>query len=218
PSRRGGTHDFVVPEALTGRLRRLVRERSATLYMTLLGAFEVLLQRYSGQKDFGIGTPIANRTEREVEELIGFFVNTLVMRAKLEGDPSFVELLGRVRQEALGAYAHQAVPFERVVEELEVERDLSGSSLFRVMFVLQNTPGEAEGLAGLQLEMVPFAVGTAKFDLTLTMEERGGTLVGSFEYARDLFDATTIERMAEHLGKLLEEIADKPEIKIWQLE
>ena len=120
--------------------------------MTLLAAFEALLQRYTGQDDFAVGTPIANRTAENVEGLIGFFVNTLALRANLDGNPSFVELLGRVRREALGAYAHQDVPFERLVEELHVERDVSRAPLFQVMFTLQNAPVGALVLEGLTLE------------------------------------------------------------------
>ena len=119
-SHRGATHAFVLPAALTGRLRRVGREQGATLYMTLLAAFEALLHRYTGQKDIAIGTPIANRTDEKLEPLIGFFVNTLVLRANVEGNPSFVELLARVQKEALGGYAHQEVPFERLVDELGV--------------------------------------------------------------------------------------------------
>ncbi|MDB4965383.1 MAG: linear gramicidin synthase subunit, partial [Myxococcales bacterium] len=217
PSHRGATHSFVVPAALTSELRRLARARGATLYMTLLAAFEVLLHRQTGQDSFAVGTPIANRTEREVEELIGFFVNTLVMRADLSADPSFDELLARVRQDALGAYAHQAVPFERLVEELRVERDLSRSALFQVMFVLQNAPAEPLALPGLTIEPLPVESATSKFDLMLTMEERGGELNGSFEYATDLFDASTIARMSAQLSQLLFAIADGPAQRISSL-
>ena len=153
--------------------------------MTLLAAFEALLHRYTGQKDFAIGTPIANRTDEKLEPLIGFFVNTLALRANVEGNPSFVELLARVQKEALGGYAHQAVPFERLVDELGVARDLSRNALFQVMFVLQNARVEALALAGLTFEGLPLETTTAKFDVTLAMEERGDELTGLFEYASE---------------------------------
>ncbi|MDB4970228.1 MAG: amino acid adenylation domain protein, partial [Myxococcales bacterium] len=217
PSHRGALEPFTLPAALTAKLRRLARERGVTLYMTLLAAFEVLLHRYTGQEDFAVGTPIANRTEREIEELIGFFVNTLVMRADLSANPSFVELLARVRREALGAYAHQAVPFERLVDEVGVERDGSRNPLFQVMFVMQNAPVEQMTLAGLTLESLAVDTGTAKFDLTLLMGEGPGGLVGSFEYATDLFDAPTMARLASHFVKLLGEIVEQPELRVGEL-
>ncbi|MDB4970229.1 MAG: tycC2 [Myxococcales bacterium] len=217
PSHRGAIHAFVLPAAMAKPLQRLAQEHGATLYMTMLAAFQALLQRYTGQSDFAVGTPIANRTERQTEELIGFFVNTLVLRADLSADPSFVELLGRVRSEALGAYAHQSLPFERLVETLAVERDLSRSPLFQVMFVLQNAPIGELALSGLTLEPLTLATTTAKFDLTLTVEERGDEIVGSFEYATDLFDAATIERMAQHFANLVAAVVAKPERRLSEL-
>ena len=216
-SHQGAMHAFVLPAALTGKLRQLGRQQGATLYMTLLAAFEALLYRYSGQESFAIGTPIANRTDEALEQLIGFFVNTLALRASLEGNPSFVELLARVQKEALGGYAHQAVPFERLVEQLGVERALDRAALFQVMFILQNTPVDELSLAGLRLEALPIASGTAKFDLTLAMEERGDELTGVFEYATELFDAATIERMAQQLERLLEGVVANPEQRVAEL-
>src|SRR5439155_1114562 len=143
-NQRGATHAFVLPAALTQKLRQLGRQHNATLFMTLLAAFEALLHRYTGQKDFAVGTPIANRTDEKVEALIGCFINTLALRANVEGNPSFVELLGRVQKESLGGYAHQAVPFERLIDELQVERDLSRAPLCQAMFNLQNAPIEAQ--------------------------------------------------------------------------
>ena len=207
----------MLPAALTGRLRRVGREQGATLYMTLLAAFEALLHRYTGQKDFAIGTPIANRTDEKLEPLIGFFVNTLALRANVEDNPSFVELLARVQKEALGGYAHQAVPFERLVDELGVARDLSRNALFQVMFVLQNARVEALALAGLTFEGLPLETTTAKFDVTLAMEERGDELTGLFEYASELFDAATVERMAQHFTRMLEGIAEEPERRVSEL-
>jgi Non-ribosomal peptide synthetase modules and related proteins len=152
---------------LTHALKGLSQRAGVTLFMTLLGAFMALLARYSGQEDIVVGSPIANRNRSETEALIGFFVNTLVLRVDLSGNPPFEELLGRVRQVALAAYAHQEVPFERVVEALQPQRSLSHSPLFQVMFVLQNVPFEALELPGLSLSPLALESVTAKFDLTL---------------------------------------------------
>ena len=207
----------MLPAALTGKLRRLGREHGATLFMTLLAAFEALLHRYTGQHDFAVGTPIANRTDEKLEQLIGCFINTLALRANLDGNPTFVELLGRVRHEALGGYAHQAVPFERLVEELGVERDLSRAPLCQAMFNLHNAPVEALALDGLRFEPMTLGSDAAKFDVALTMTERGEELVGGFVYAPELFDAATIERMSRHFERLLEAIAASPEQRIAEL-
>jgi amino acid adenylation domain-containing protein/non-ribosomal peptide synthase protein (TIGR01720 family) len=188
------------------------------LFITLLAAFQTLLYRYTGQSDISVGTPIANRTRSEVEGLIGFFVNTLVMRADLGGEPSFRELLKRVREVALGAYAHQDVPFEMLVDQLRPERDMSHSPLFQVMLVLQNAPRQAQELsAGLTLDVIEADDGTARFDLTLTMVEDAGGLSGALEYNTDLFDAATIERMVEHLQVLLAAIVAEPDRSVSEL-
>ena len=157
---RGSTEIFALPVELSEKLQALSREQGVTLFMTLLSAFAVLLGRYAGQRDVAVGTPIANRTRRETEGLIGFFVNTLVMRHDLSGDPRFVDLLKRTRETALQAYAHQDVPFEQLVEELNPERSLSHSPLFQVMFVLQNMPFEELELPGL--EVLPLDAGVRK--------------------------------------------------------
>jgi non-ribosomal peptide synthetase component F len=163
-----------------------------------------LLARYSGEWDLSVGTPIANRTRGEVEGLIGFFVNTLVLRTRMKPTASFREQLQQVREVCLGAYAHQDVPFEMVVEELQPERDLSRSPLFQVMFILQNAPlGELE-LPGLKLEQLPTERYTTKFDMTITMMETESGLLGRCEYSTDLFEASTIARMIEHWRVLLE--------------
>ena len=178
--------------------------------MVLLAAFDVLLYRYTGQRDVVVGTPIAGRTRAETESLIGLFVNTLALRAELEGEQSFRELLARVREACLGAYAHQDLPFERLVEELSPARDLSRTPLFQAMLVLQNAPQEDEVLAGLRQRGVAADSGTAKFDLMLTLSETPRGLAGNLEYAADLFDAATIERMVGHLRALLEGIVAEP--------
>ncbi|HEV7517010.1 MAG TPA: amino acid adenylation domain-containing protein, partial [Thermoanaerobaculia bacterium] len=193
-------------ETLAG-LRVRAREQGATLFMVLLAAFEVLLGRYSGQDDFVVGTPIAGRTYREIEGLIGFFVNMLVLRAQLGGEPGFGELLGRVRETALSAYAHQDLPFEKLVLELQPERDLSRTPLFQVVFALQNAPGGELSLPGLTFRSLPVETATAKFDLTLALAEGASDLGGVVEYNRDLFDCPTAGRLARHLEILLARLA-----------
>ncbi|HIP96962.1 MAG TPA: non-ribosomal peptide synthetase, partial [Anaerolineae bacterium] len=168
---RGATERFALPTELSKKLRTLSREEGATLFMTLLAAFQTLLYRYTGQEDVSVGTAIANRNRAEIEGLIGFFVNTLVMRTNLSGEPSFREVLKRVREVALGAYTHQDLPFEMLVEALQPERDLSHAPLFQAAFALQNTPMETLELPGLTLSPLDVDSGTAKFDLTLVMAE-----------------------------------------------
>ncbi len=185
--------------------------------MLLLAAFQVLLARYSGQDDIAVGSPIAGRGRREFEGLIGFFVNTLVLRTDLSGNPRFRDLLARVRESALEAYAHQDVPFEKLVEELKPQRDLSRSPLIQVMFALQNAPGGELALPGLEVTAQALDTATAKFDLTLSLTERPEGLRGVLEYATDLFDAATIERMAGHFTTLLEGIVAQPETPIGEL-
>ncbi|MBV7340144.1 AMP-binding protein [Chloroflexi bacterium TSY] len=179
--------------------------------MTLLAAFQILLRRYSGQEDIPIGTVIANRTRVEVEALIGFFINTLVLCGDLSGDPTFPELLERVRAVTLGAYSHQELPFEKLVEELQPERDLSRNPLFQVMFVLQNAPDANLALSGLMLDSIEVDPGVALFDLTLELMETPTGLRGWFEYNCDLFDETTMQRMAQHFETLLQAIVANPD-------
>ncbi|MCP4661655.1 MAG: non-ribosomal peptide synthetase, partial [bacterium] len=174
---RGRSLPLVLPEPLSEALAALSRRQDATLFMTLLAAFQTLLSRYSGQQDIVVGSPIAGRTHREIEALIGFFVNTLVLRTDLSGNPSFEELLARVRHLALDAYAHQEVPFERLVEELEPDRDLGASPLFQVMFVLQNAPGTSLGRPGPDMAPLPVEGETTKFDLTLSLQEENPSFV-----------------------------------------
>jgi amino acid adenylation domain-containing protein len=196
----------------------LSREEGVTLFMILLAAFKALLYRYTGQEDISIGTPTANRNRAEIEGLIGFFVNTLVMRTDLSGDPTFRELLARVRNVALGAYAHQDLPFERLVDELKPERDLSRQPLFQVMFVLQNAPREDLRLPGLTLESLDVEETTARFDLSLLVTEREQRLFVLWDYNTDLFEAATIKRMARHFESLLENIVENPDQPLSRLE
>jgi non-ribosomal peptide synthetase component F len=198
-------------------LQSLGRKEGATLYMTLLAGFQVLLHRYSGQATVAVGSPIAGRTRSELEGLIGFFVNTLVLRGDLAGDPSFREFVGRVRQAALGAYAHQDLPFEQLVGVLHAERDASRTPLFQAMFALQNAPLPMPAGQRLELEVLDTASGTAKFDLTLVATEVEDGLTLMMEYATDLFDAATIDRMLGHLRTLLESIAAQPDRPVGSL-
>ena len=200
----GANYSFRLSGELSAGLRELSQREGVTLFMTLLAGFQSLLSRYTGQEEIVVGTPIANRTRGEVEGLIGFFVNTLVLRTDLSGGVSFRQLLGRVRETALGAYTHQDVPFEQLVEELRPERDLSHTPLFQVMFVLQNTPPQ-QGLEmpGLSLAMQAVESVTAKFDLTLSLAEGDGGLGATFEYNTDLFEERTMERLARHFEMLL---------------
>ena len=213
----GATLSFILPDALTAALQALSREEGSTPFMTLLAAFNVLLYRYTGQKDILVGSPIANRNRAEIEGLIGFFVNTLVLRTDLGDNPSFRELLGRVRGVTLEAYAHQDLPFEMLVEELEPERDLSRSPLFQVMFILHDTPTQALALPDLTMNPMKVESKTAQFDLTLSMEETEQGLRGALEYNTDLFDAATITRMAGHLQTLLEGIVANPDQRLRDL-
>jgi amino acid adenylation domain-containing protein len=216
---------FALPASVTQRLQALSREQGATLYMTLLSAFAVLLGRYASQQDVAIGTPVANRMRRKTEGLIGFFVNTLVMRHDLSGDPRFIQVLKNTRAMALEAYAHQDVPFEQLVEALNPERSLSHSQLFQVMFILQNTPIEALELPDLAVLPVQVSEdvheglpeGTARFDLTLSVKESPGGLVGGLEYNTDLFDRGTVRRMLDHYARLLEAIVEAPAARLSSL-
>ncbi|WP_245894300.1 amino acid adenylation domain-containing protein [Chamaesiphon polymorphus] len=214
---RGGTTSFYLDRELTQQLKLLSQNSGATLFMTLLAAFATLLSRYSRQEDIVIGSPIANRNHSGIESLIGFFVNTLVLHTKLEGDPTFTELLDRVREMTLGAYEHQDLPFEKLVEELQPQRSLSYTPLFQVMFVLQNAPLSKLDLPDLTISPFKMEHVTARFDLTLQMEETAAGLTGELIYNRDLFDATTIERMASHLEILLAGIVANPQQQVAKL-
>jgi amino acid adenylation domain-containing protein len=213
----GQTQSFGLSKEISDSLRRLSRSNGATLFMTLLAAFKVLLCRVSGQEEIVVGTPIANRNRAETEGLIGFFVNTLAMRADLSGDPTFKELLGQIQEVALGAYAHQDVPFEALVDALQPERHMSRSPIFQVMFVLQNAPFQSLSMTGLALAPVDVASGTSNFDLTLFISDMGEELSGAFEYSTDLFDPDTIKRLIGQFHTLLEAIASDPDQSIMTL-
>jgi amino acid adenylation domain-containing protein len=215
---RGASITFSVPGDISGKLKDFARREGATLFMSLLAAFQVLLRRYSGQHDIAVGTPIANRSRRELEGLIGFFVNTLVIRTDLRATPTFRELIRRVQEVTLGGYAHQDVPFEKLVEELQPERDLSHSPLFQVAFALQNAPIPQLELAGLALSPLETESITTKFDLVFSLEEKEQGLQGVAEYNTDLFDRATVERMTKHFGALLEAGAANPDQRIDRLQ
>ncbi|WP_165226315.1 non-ribosomal peptide synthetase [Aquisphaera insulae] len=211
PSGRGGSLSVDLPAGLLGELKAIGRREHATLYMTLMAAFQVLLGRYANRDDFAVGTPIAGRTRSELEPLIGLFVNTLAIRARLEGSPSFPEVLRRVRQEALGAYAHQDVPFDRVVAAIEPDRDPSRSPIFQVLFALQDAPLPAFESTSLTMTPRESPNGTAKFDLALFAAETDRGLNLELQYSRDLFDAETAEQILGSLRVLLEAIGADPD-------
>ncbi|MBV9774839.1 MAG: amino acid adenylation domain-containing protein, partial [Gemmatimonadetes bacterium] len=211
PSFRGDTVPVEVPAGALEQLRALGRAEGSTLYMVLLGAFQALLAKYAGSEDVVVGSPIAGRTRREVEELIGFFANTLVLRTDLSGDPPFRELLARVRAETLGAYEHQDLPFERLVAELQPARALSHSPLFQVMFALEDADGAGSGtLPGVSVTAIRTEGGTAQFDLSLGLTATPDGVRGGLTYATDLFERETAERMAGHLARVLEQVAADP--------
>src|SRR5205085_4786410 len=214
---RGATHSFELSKPLSQALKKLSQREGVTLFMTLLAAFQTLLWRYTGQSDLVVGSPIANRTRAEIEGLIGFFVNTLALRTDLSGDPSFHQLLARVRQVALGAYAHPDVPFERVVEAVQPERSLSHSPLFQVVFALDHLLPSSLVLGEVTGTFQPVASGMAKFDLTMNLVDSEQGLIGEVEYNSDLFETATITRMLGHFQTLLEGIVANPEQRLSDL-
>lgn len=213
----GGTHRFTLSTELTDTLEKLSREEDATLFMTLLTAFFILLQRYSGQDEVLIGTPIANRNLPELEQLIGVFINTLVLRNHFTGNPGFRELLRQVRNLSLEAFAHQDLPFERLVEVLKPQRDLSRTPLFQVVFNLQNSPLPKLDIPGLETGFMEINRGVSQFDLTLMVSRLDGQCYATVEYNEDLFAAETIARMFRSFQLILERVIDQPDCPIAQL-
>ncbi|HYN83767.1 MAG TPA: amino acid adenylation domain-containing protein, partial [Pyrinomonadaceae bacterium] len=208
---RGATLRWKLGRELAEGLKGLGRREGATLFVTLLAAFQTLLHRYTGQADIAVGTPFANRNRLELEPLIGFFVNTLVMRTDLSGDPTFRELLGRTRETTLSAQAHQELPFEMLVEALRPERSLGHSPLFQVMFAFEGGAATRLELHGLRSELEHVETGTAKFELTLAATESADGIEAAFEYNTDLFDESTIRRMVGHFETLLAGVAADPD-------
>ncbi|MCA2718480.1 non-ribosomal peptide synthetase [Microcystis sp. M169S2] len=213
----GSHQEFKLSQPLSQKLNQLSQKHGVTLFMTLLAAFATLLYRYTGQADILVGSPIANRNRKEIEGLIGFFVNTLVLRLSLDNDLSFQNLLNHVREVSLASYAHQDLPFEMLVEALHPQRDLSHTPLFQVMFVLQNTPVADLELKNVKVCPLPMENKTAKFDLTLSMENLEEGLIGVWEYNTDLFNGSTIERMSGHFVTLLEDIVAAPTKSVLRL-
>lgn len=214
---RGGTQSRPLNQALGTALLALGKRQGATLFMLLLAAFQILLYRYSGQEDIVVGTPVANRGIKETEGMIGLFINVLALRCDLSGDPGFLELVGRVRETVLGAFGHQDLPFEKLVEALQPERNLSHTPLFQVMFTYRNTPDGGLDLDGLAVHDMVSEKTVSHFDLSMIIERRGDGHCLIVEYSADLFDAGTITRMLDHYVNLLEGIAAGPDRRISQL-
>ena len=220
---RGAMETAGFSKALLEALSELSRGEGTTLYMTLLAVFQTLLARLTGQDDIWVGCPIAGRTQLETEGLIGFFVNTLVLRTDLSGDPTFRELLGRAREVALGAYAHQEIPFEKLVEELQPSRSMSVTPLFQVMFSLESaglqvdTPGNDVAIPGLTATWMRAPRNDALFDLTLVVRESEDGLSCSLKYRTDLFESATVRRLLGHLEVLLAGIVESPDLRLSQL-
>ncbi|MEO8431781.1 MAG: amino acid adenylation domain-containing protein, partial [Acidobacteriota bacterium] len=214
---RGASESVVLGKAVSEAMRRLGRAEKATLFMTLLAAFQVLLLRHSGQDDILVGSPVAGRNSSEIEGLIGLFVNTLVFRTDLSGDPSFRQLLSRVRNVAIEAYAHQDLPFEKLVEDLNPERTQSYSPVFQVMMNYRNAPPAGPQLAGVSVSAIHLEQKSSKYDLTAFFENAGHHIAVSFEYNSDLFAAETIARMLSHLEVLLDAIVQDPDRPLSEL-
>ncbi|HEU0251832.1 MAG TPA: condensation domain-containing protein, partial [Pyrinomonadaceae bacterium] len=206
----GDRVSFTIAGETQRELNALSRREGVTIFMALLAAFQTLLYRYSSQEDIVVGADMANRNRAETENVIGFFVNMLVLRTDLSGNPTFRELLARVRDVSLGAYAHQDLPFDRLVDELEPERDPSRNPLFQAVFVLQNNPSEELKLPGITLSPFLFESNSAQFDLILTLIESRDGIAGIISYNSDLFDNSTISEMANRYQTLLQAIVEDP--------
>ena len=217
PSPRGGSRRLVIPADRVARLRAVGRSLGVTPFMTFLGALSMLFARYSGQEDFALGSPVATRGTVETEGMVGLLVNSLVLRAGLSGDPAAGDALCSLREVVLGAHAHQDLPFERLVEELQPERALNRTPLFQVMVAFFTASRELAGFPGLRVEMLDVDNGTAKFDLTALLREEGDTLQVTLAYRHDLFEAATIDRLGIHYQALLEGIAADPGARISRL-
>ncbi|HEX2094994.1 MAG TPA: condensation domain-containing protein, partial [Longimicrobiaceae bacterium] len=216
-SYRGAAYEFAVPDEVSARLDVLAQREGATLFMVLLAAVAALLGRYAGEDDLVIGSPIANRTRPELEEIVGLFANTLAIRTDLSGDPTFRELLGRVRDALFEDFAHQDLPFERIVEELRIERSLSYNPVYQVMFVLQNAPRSRSALAGLEMHLLETDHRKSKLDLAISAQTTESGLRFWCEYSTDLFDRETIVRLADHLLVLLAGVVENPDRRLAEL-
>lgn len=214
---RGANLPFIINEEMLETLNRYCRSSSSTLFMTLFSCFSVLLYHYTHQKIFTIGTPVANRNRLYLERIIGLFINTLVLKSDFGDNPSFAQLLNATRKTILEAYAHQDIPFEKLVERLQPSRDTGHSPLFQVMLILQNTPEANLKAPGLEFELLEVPMETAKFDLTLSFSNHGRALIGNFEYNCDLFEEDTIRSMSEHLKKLIRSVQRDSDIPVSRL-
>jgi len=217
PRRRGALYSHLLPGALADSLKALSLKQGCTLFMTLMAAFKTLMYYLTGQTDIIVGTDIANRNRAQTEKLIGFFVNQLVLRTQLSGDYSFEELARKVRATTLGAYAHQDLPFEKLVETINPDRDENLTPLFQVKMALQNTPGGELDLPGLTLSPIATVIETAKFDLLLDLCDTGRSLSASLQYNADLFEARTPARIIRRFQTLLEYIVDRPDAMLREL-
>ena len=210
----GKRYNFNIEKDITENIKTFSKDHGVTLFMTLFSIYAILIQKYSRQKDFAIGSPIANRNNAQVEPLIGFFVNMLALRCDLEGDPTFIELLNKIKKTTLDAYSHQDLPFEKLVDELVTTRDMSRSPLFQVAFVLQTAHSETFNFEGLTAEKIPVGNDASGFDMTMEFYEIDDALHGAVEYNADLFDEVTIKAFATYYNRLIDMVCDRPEERI----
>ncbi|MEO1348691.1 MAG: condensation domain-containing protein, partial [Cyanobacteria bacterium J06635_15] len=217
PTSHGTKHLFSLSQRLTEKIKALSKQEGVTLFMTLLGAFKALLHSYKDQEDILVGMPITNRSHAEIEGLVGLFLNTLVLRTDLSGNPTFREILRRVREVTLGAYTHQDLPFEKLVGELKLERDLNSYPLFRVWFVFNNALTHAIELPGLTLDQLEVETGTVRHDLKLELTETAEGLKGFFEYKTDLFEASTIALMVELFELIIDKVVQNSTLQLSEL-
>ena len=213
----GAKHFLKVPKSVDEGLRALGRQHGASLFMTLLAGWKALLHRYTGQEDIVVGAPVANRNRSEYENMIGFFVNSVLLRTDISGDPTFLELLSRVREMVFGAFSHQDFPFERLVEVLQPTRNMSRNPLYQTDVILQNAPSAAYRVSGMSFEPLPVETGTAQLDMTLDLWEEADGLGGWLEYDIDLFDRSTVSRMVSHYIRLLEKVVENPGLRVSEI-
>jgi amino acid adenylation domain-containing protein len=213
----GAKHTLRIPKAVDQRLRALGQRQGASLFMTFLASWKALLHRYTGQEDIVVGAPVANRNRSEYENMIGPFVNSVLLRTDLSGNPSFLELLARVRGMVFDAFSHQDFPFERLVEVLQPTRNMSRNPLYQTDIILQNAPGGAYRVSGMSFEPLPVETGTAQLDMSLDLREQADGLGGWIEYDTDLFEHTTIGRMINHFLRLLEKVAENPKLRLYEI-
>ena len=213
-SYRGGAEAVEISKEVYEAVKRLSQEQGATVFMVMLAAFKAMLAKYTGEDEIVVGTDVANRNRVEVENIIGFFVNHLVLRTDLRGNPTFREMVKRVREVAIGAYAHQDLPFDKLVAVLRPDRDLGQTPLFQILFLLESLPAEEFQLSGLKLSHLEASTNTTKYDLTVFMLETQDGLVGVWRYNTDLFDASTIKRIAGHFNTLLSTAIANPDLKL----